>query len=158
MSSEYLGLRLAGAVWHRQRHACAFFNDKDEEFRVLLPFIKEGVEAGQNIVHVTEANHRQEYLRRLQQASIDTEQAERSGQLEVLSWEDAYLRGGCFDQHAMLVLVEQVLTSSKEQGYALTRLTANMDWALQDLPGVDDLVEYEATVNHVLSRFNDAVI
>src|SRR5207245_11331300 len=35
-------VRLAGSVLDRSRHVCAFFHRKEEEYRVLLPFIKEG--------------------------------------------------------------------------------------------------------------------
>ena len=54
-----------------------------------------------------------------------------------------YLRGGHFDQNAMLALIEEVLTAGKEQGFPLTRLVANMEWALEDRPGVADIVEYK---------------
>ena len=67
--------------------------------------------------------------------------AERKGHLEVRRWEDAYLREGHFDQNGMLALVEEVLTSGKAQGFPLTRLVVNMEWALEYRRGVDDIVE-----------------
>jgi MEDS: MEthanogen/methylotroph, DcmR Sensory domain len=33
-----------------------------------------------------------------------------------------------------------------------------MEWALEDRPGVDDLVEYETKLNYILPRFKDPVI
>jgi hypothetical protein len=42
MVSQKKEVRLAGTALGRSRHVCAFFNTKDEEYRVLLPFIKEG--------------------------------------------------------------------------------------------------------------------
>jgi len=39
-----------------------------------------------------------------------------------------------FDQQAMLALIEEVLDAGKRQGFGLTRLWANMEWALEDLP------------------------
>jgi hypothetical protein len=33
-----------------------------------------------------------------------------------------------------------------------------MEWALVDLPGVDDLIEYETRVNYVVPKYEDAVI
>ena len=39
-------VRLAGSVLDRSRHVCAFFHSKEEEYRVLLPFIKEGFDQG----------------------------------------------------------------------------------------------------------------
>lgn len=58
----------------------------------------------------------------------------------------------------MLTLVEEVLTESRTQGYSLTRLTADMEWALRDLPGVQELVEYEARANYILPKYRDAVL
>ena len=37
-------ISLVGSQLGDVRHVCAFFNNDDEEYRVLLPFIKEGFE------------------------------------------------------------------------------------------------------------------
>src|SRR2546421_1276701 len=150
-------VRLAGSVLDRSRHVCAFFHRKEEEYRVLLPFIKEGFAQGDRAFHIVDPRHRPEHLRHLQEADIDVAGAERKGQLVVRRWEDAYLRDGHFDQNRMLALIEEVLTEGKAQGFPLTRLVANMEWALEDRPGVDDIVEYETRLNYVLPKYDDAV-
>jgi hypothetical protein len=33
-----------------------------------------------------------------------------------------------------------------------------MEWALQDLPGVHDIVEYETRLNHILPNYDDVVV
>jgi hypothetical protein len=33
-----------------------------------------------------------------------------------------------------------------------------MEWALEDLPGVHDIVEYETRLNHVLPKYDDVVV
>jgi hypothetical protein len=48
MTAARTPLSLAGSVVHDTRHICAFFNDEDEEYRVLLPFINEGLAVGDN--------------------------------------------------------------------------------------------------------------
>lgn len=150
-------VRLAGSVLDRSRHVCAFFHRKEEEYRVLLPFFKEGFDQGHRAFHIVDPRHRAEHLRRLQEAGIPVAEAERKGQLEVRRWEDAYLRDGHFDQDRMLALIEEVLTEGKAQGFPLTRLMANMEWALEDRPGVEDIVEYETRLNYILPRYDDAV-
>jgi len=150
-------VRLAGSVLGRYRHVCAFFHRKEEEYRVLLPFIKDGFEQGERAFHIIDSRNFPEHLRRLQEVGIDVAQAEGKGQLEVRRWEDAYLREGHFDQNRMLVLIEEVLTGGKARGFSLTRLVANMEWALEDRPGVNDIVEYETRLNYVLPRYDDAV-
>jgi hypothetical protein len=97
-------------------------------------------------------------LKRLKEADIDVDAATRSGQLELRAWEQAYLRTGRFEQHAMLALIEEALRGGKIQGYGLTRLWANMEWALEQVPGVEDLIEYETRLNHVLPKYDDVVV
>ena len=150
-------VRLAGSVLDRSRHVCAFFHRKEEEYRVLLPFIQEGFEQGDRAFHIVDPLHRPEHRRRLQEVGIDVAAAEQTGQLEVRRWEDAYLRDGHFDQNRMLALIEEVLTEGKAHGFPLTRLVANMEWALEDRPGVDDIVEYETRLNYILPKYDDAV-
>jgi len=149
---------LCGAVLDRHRHVCAFFNSKEEEYRILLPFIKEGLAQGDKAFHIVNAQHREERLRRLEEAGVDLAEAERQGKVEVRVWEEAYLQGGRFDQNAMLALIEEVLQSGKAANHGLTRLWANMEWALEDRPGVDDIVEYESRLNYVLPKYDDAVV
>jgi hypothetical protein len=151
-------IRFAGSVLGAQRHVCAFFHSSDEEYRVLLPFIKEGFECGEKAFHIVDPNLREEHLKRLASAGIDVAAAEQSGQFELRNWADAYLRDGHFDQNRMLALIQEVLKSARQQGFLLTRLVAHMEWALEDRPGVDDLVEYETRLNYILPRYKDPVI
>jgi hypothetical protein len=155
--SEKKEVHLAGKALDRRRHVCAFFNSKDEEYRVLVPFIKEGIDHGQKGFHIVKDGHRPEHRQLLAEAGIGVADAEAKGQLEIRRWEDAYLREGHFDKNKMLALIEEVLQGGKAQGYPLTRLVANMEWALEDRPGVDDIVEYETRLNFILPKYDDAV-
>jgi hypothetical protein len=157
MTQKTQPVHLAGSVLQRTRHVCAFFRNKEEEYGVLLPFVREGIAQGDKATHVIESGHRDTHRHRMREAGIDVAAAERSGQLDIRAWEDAYLRDGQFNQGRMLALIEQVLRTGKTQGYPLTRLVANMEWALQDRPGVEDLVEYETRLNYVLPKYDDAV-
>jgi hypothetical protein len=151
-------IRFAGSVLETRRHVCAFFHSADEEYRVLLPFIKDGFERGEKAFHIVDPDLRADHRRRLESAGIDAASAETSGQFELRNWEDAYLRDGHFDQEKMLTLIKEILDGGREQGFTLTRLVAHMEWALEDRPGVDDLVEYETRLNYILPRYKDPVI
>ena len=150
-------VRLAGSVLDRSRHVCAFFHHKEEEYRALLPFIKEGFDQGDRAFHLVDPRHRPEHLRRLQEAGIDVAEAERKGQLEVRRWEEAQFRDGHFDQHRMLALIEEVLAGGRAQGFPLTRLMANMEWALEDRPGLEDFLEFETRVNYLAPKYYDVL-
>jgi hypothetical protein len=149
---------LAGRKVRPNQHVCAFFNSKEEEYRVLMPFIKEGFERGERAFHVVDPEHRATHLKRLGDSGVPVAEAEGRGQLEVRRWQEAYLRDGRFDQERMVELIQEVLREGRAKGYPLTRLVANMEWALEDRPGVNDIVEYESRLNYVLPKYDDVVV
>ena len=151
-------VRLAGSVLSRSCHVCAFFHSKEEEYQVLMPFIKEGFQNGDLAVHIVDPNHRADHLRRLHSEGIDVASAEAEGQLEVRRWQEAYLKDDHFDQYRMIETIKDALDPAKKRPGKLTRLVANMEWALEDLPGVHDIVEYETRLNQVLPRYHDPVV
>ncbi len=146
------------AILQVSGHVCAFFHDRDEEYDVLLPFIAEGIEQGDKAFHILDPELLSDHLARLEKAGIDLNAAAARGQLEVRSWHDVHLRRGHFDQDAVLSFVEAALRDGKGQGFRLTRLLGHMEWALEDRPGVRNLVEYEARLNDVLRGYDDPVI
>jgi hypothetical protein len=158
MATKGDSVKFAGGILGGQRHICAFFNSRDEEHRVLGSFIKDGFEGGDKAFHLVNPELREEHLKRLAEAGINVQVAMDRGQLEVRSWQDAPLRGGRFDQDTWLVSFEQVLRSGPDAGYAKTRFLAHMEWALVDLPGVEDLIEFETRVNYVVPKYDDIVI
>lgn len=151
-------ISLAGSLLGDVRHVCAFFNNADEEYRVLLPFIKEGFECGDKAVHVVNPDQRNDHLRRLAAAGIDPAAAEQSGQLEVRINNEAYLREGRFDKDRMLAAFEQMASGNSKGEFPLSRICCRMDWAIEDRSYIDDLVEFESRVNDVWRRHDDAVI
>lgn len=158
MNSTALPLDLAGGCLGKERHICAFFNSADEEYRSLLPFIKQGFDRGERAVHIVDSRVREDHLGRLKAAGIDIDAAEATGQLEIYRWEDAYLRSERFDQDAMLALVEEVLQAGPKRGYTHSRIIGNMEWATLDRPGVEDLTEYETRLNYLLPKYEEPVV
>jgi len=153
-SVELAGVNLAG-----RNHVCAFFNTIDEEHRVLGSFYKDGLDRGEKAAHIVDPENREEHLKRLAEAGIHVQEMMDTGQLDVLPWTDAYVQDHRFDQDAMLATVEQLIESGTAAGYPLTRLAGHhMDWLFLDKPATYNLLEYEARLNHVLSKHNDPVI
>jgi MEDS: MEthanogen/methylotroph, DcmR Sensory domain len=158
MTTESHSVEFAGGNLGGQHHICAFFNSADEEHRVLRSFFKEGFDRGDKAFHLVDPELREEHLRRLAEAGINVQEAMDTGQLEVRPWQEAPLRGGRFDQDTWLGSFEKVLQSGPAAGYAQTRFLGHMEWALVDLPGVEDLIEFEVRVNYVVPKYDDIVI
>ncbi|MEA2738529.1 MAG: hypothetical protein QOH05_1836 [Acetobacteraceae bacterium] len=158
MATSGSSVQCAGSSLGHHRHICAFFNDLDEQHRVLRSFIKEGFEQGDKAFHIVDPELWEDHLRRLTEAGIDVDGALGTGQLELRHWRDAYLRDDRFDQDGMLALIEEVLQSGSAAGYPLTRFVSRAEWALVDKAGIDDWLEYETRVNHVVAQYDDPVI
>ena len=158
MTTSDQSVQFAGGILGHQRHICAFFNSTDEEHRVLHSFFKDGFDRGEKAFHLVDPELREEHLKRLARAGINTQQALATGQLEVRSWQEAYLRDDRFDQNATLAFIEGILQSAAAAGYPLTRLVGHAEFVLLDKPGVEDLLEYETRLNYVLPKYDDIVI
>jgi MEDS: MEthanogen/methylotroph, DcmR Sensory domain len=150
--------QFTGSNLDQRGHICAFFNSIEEQHRVLLPYIQDGFDQRGKGYHFVDPELREEHLRWLAEAGINTREVLSTGQLEVSPWQDGTLRGGRFDQDAWGRLLEHMLRSGLAAGYVQTRVLVHMEWALTGLPGIGDLIEFEARLNYVLPRDKDAVV
>ncbi len=150
-------VRLAGRTLSHKRHVCAFFNSREEQNKILLPFLKEGIDRGEKILRILDPRLRDEYLSAYSAGGIDVEAAEENGQLEVRPWHETYLREGRFDGDSMISLLEEGLEKDRQK-YGLTRAVGNMEWALEPAPGVTDIVEYETKLNYVVEKYPDPLV
>ena len=151
-------ISLAGSQLGETRHVCAFFKTDEEEYRVLLPFIKDGFERGDKAIHIIGPDHRRDHLQRLAGIGIDSAAVQRSGQFELRNNTETYLQDGKFDQDRMLQSFEQIASGNAEGGFPLSRIVCRMDWVTEGQSHIDDLIEFEARVNDVWCRHDDAVL
>src|SRR5438128_7788556 len=148
----------AGAQLGEVRHVCAFFNSDDEEYRVLLPFIKDGFECGDKAVHIVNPAQHHDHLRRLAGIGIDTTTAQQSGQFELRTNTETYLRDGRFDQDRMLEVFEQLANGNARGGFPLSRIVCHMDWAAEGRSHIDNLIAFESTVTALWRCSGNALI
>jgi len=161
MKATAAPIPFAGSMLGGYRHVCAFFSSPQEEYDTLLPFVRDGLERGERAYHVLPSQYREEHLEHLRSAGIDVAAAQRRGQLEVATPQETYLRGGHFDQDAMLTLIQEVLEAGPTLGFPLTRLIAHAEtvlWHPEDWSSVNEWIEYETRLNDVLPRYDDPVI
>jgi hypothetical protein len=71
----------AGTSIGAHRHICAFFTSLEEEHRVLGSFYEDGFDRGEKATHIVDAEHREEYLKRLAAAGMDVQRM-----MEQVNW------------------------------------------------------------------------
>jgi hypothetical protein len=158
MSGTRKSVYLFGENLDEGIHVCTFFRTSAEKYRVLMPFVREGMEQGDRAFHIVNPSLRSEHAQRIAEAGIDAARAEVEGQLEIMGWDDAHLRGGSFNQSAMLSLLPVLLNEGRARGFPVTRFIADMAWVLNDPGALDRLLEYECRVNLAIPKAGDIVI
>ena len=141
-------------------HIAAFFRSREEEYEVLRSYIREGIDAGEKTVHICDPSLKHDHLQHLETMGVPITDCTRTGQLEVLGWNDAYLKEGRFDGDTMMALLEEVVTTSRAEGFSRVRMMGHMEWILEDRPGVtlDRVIDYELRVNQLLNRLQQPAI
>ena len=105
-------IRFAGYDLGPKSHICGFFRNPEEEYRLLLPFIKEGFDRGEKVFHVVNPQLRGNHVQRFESAEIDVDQVAKSGQMKFCDWDQAHFPDGRFDQNRMLKMWQDVLDAA----------------------------------------------
>jgi AcrR family transcriptional regulator len=150
-------IRLVGEDLRDHHHVCALVDGPAEADELLMPFIVDGMEAGDRAFHIVDPGFRDAHLGRLSESGIDVATAEASRQLEVRTWADAYLRGGTFDPSAQLAYIRATLDEGPVLGYERTRLIGSTEWAVEAAT-VRDLLAYEGRIDGILGDSPDVLV
>lgn len=133
-------------------HIAAFVNSREEEYEVLRTFVTDGIADGDKTIHICDPKLRDDHIARIAAMGVPVDACKQSGQLEVLTWAEAYLRDGRFDSETMMALLDEVVKTAEAEGFPRVRMMGHMEWALEEKPGVEQFMEYEARVTEVLNR------
>ena len=123
-------------------HICAFYRGREERDRLVVPFLQEGVRAGDVCLCITgRTNHR--HLERSVLDGCDDADPEL---LQMDDAEDTYLAGGSFSADRMLTYWSDWGQKTFEaQGRTFARAATDMSWAQNVITGrlIDDFMGYE---------------
>lgn len=139
-------------------HICGFFDSKEQQYDIIIPYILEGLQANEKVINILEGNRHGEHCRCLADNGVSIVEKLSSGQLEVLASENTYIKGGEFAAQKMYTMLEQTLLSASRAGYESVRACGDMVWALKNLPGTDELLEYETSLNFLTPKYDVSLI
>src|SRR6478752_3467402 len=147
LRSSSAPVHLGGSLVGQKGHICAFVSSAEDEYRTLLPFIKDGLEAGEAAFHTVDPARFDDHVHRQRAAGIDVDAYQRKGQLDLRTWDDVHLRGGKFDAEATSGIFGRARAEAIDLGFSRTRFISHMAWSAQRLTDVE-LLMYEAQANH----------
>lgn len=139
-------------------HICGFFDSEEERYEIILPYLKEGLDNNEEVLDILESTSYSSHYQRLSKSGIPVDAKLATGQLKVVSADETYLKGGYFAADKMYDLVEEALVSAKQSSYNSIRACGDMAWALRGVAGTDELIEYEARLNHLTPKHSCSLI
>ncbi len=128
-------------------HLCLLYQTVEEQLAAVVPFMRDGLAAGERCLYVADDRTVDEVRAALGAAGVEVAREIARGALAVITKREAYLRSGAFDPAAMIGLLRDALGDAIAAGFQGLRVTGEMTWALGPEAGTDRLVEYEARLN-----------
>jgi DcmR-like sensory protein len=89
---------------------------------------------------------------KLSNQDIDVSSAEDSGQLAISDAAAVYYPEGSFTAEEMWQRLRDAYDTSIEDGHKGWRGSGEMSWALNDIPGNDQLIRYEYGLNNEIAK------
>ncbi|MDH5474297.1 MAG: MEDS domain-containing protein [Cyclobacteriaceae bacterium] len=127
-------------------HMCFIYSDEEERKSVITKFIEAGVKAGEQVSYIAYDMEKEEMIDWLKTAGVSISEKD----ITLTSTKETYCPTGAFVPEEMLETLRGLYNSSKRNKYKSARVSGEMIWALDGIPGSERLMEYESLINRVV--------
>ena len=129
-------------------HVCVAYQTAGEQLAVAVHYIAQGLERKEQCLYAADSQRAlEEFSTALANAGVDVTTVIRNGSLLLLTKDRAHLLGGRFDPERMLHMLSERVEAALNAGYVGLRTCGDMSWLLDEAPGSEQVVEYEALLN-----------
>jgi KaiC/GvpD/RAD55 family RecA-like ATPase len=97
-------------------HICSIYQTKEQQFALVVPFFKAGLEANQKCIYIADENSDKEIILQFKKRGIDLEKNIHTKQFMLLSKKQTYLKEGSFDPDRMIRLLKEVEEDALKEG------------------------------------------
>jgi hypothetical protein len=132
-------------------HMCGLYETVQERDEIIIGFLHAGDLAGDLQLYCpaerTRENFTEEYEKQYPSCCGHTHDEKR---FNLSDAKELYYPDGTFSPHAMDIGLNSFFIESQMKGKRNIRATAEMIWALQAIPGVEELMIYESRLNYFI--------
>lgn len=141
-------VHLCGQTLPHPGHVCAFFDSREQKYEILVPFLKDAIAAGDDVVNIVDAAEMAAHLVTLREQGVAVDDAISSGQLDVQTSEETYLQGGEKVLPGLLAFLRERVLHAKANNHSV-RTWGEMNWVRHGALPIEDVLEYEARINQL---------
>jgi hypothetical protein len=135
------------------KHICCFYDSTAQLESVFLPYLEQGIVEGERVVCIFPKDQHVGMRGKLEERGTDVAAAELTSQFQILTEDETYITGGSFAKHRMAGMLKDLLEDAKTGPHPMVRALGEMSWVLRNLPGTDELAEYECLVNALCTEY-----
>jgi len=133
-------------------HFCQFYHTREDLIDILVPYFKAGLENNEFCMWVTsELFSEKEAKKAMRMAVPNFDRYLKRGQIEIVPYEEWYLKEGNFNLHRVPNAWIDKLDQALAQGYDGIRVTGNTAWL--EKRDWRNFTEYEKEVNNVIDKY-----
>lgn len=128
-------------------HFSLVYENQQEQFDVVIPFIQHGFLQGFKCVYVFDESNLETILKQFTQAGLGVDNVLQAGNLVMLNRAKTPLDQANFDPERAKAYLESLVRQSRKDGYAQLGIIEEMPWELADEASFETLLSYETVLN-----------
>lgn len=137
-------VHIGGVAIDYGSHLCSFYETDLGRAKLAVPFLADGLAAGDICFFIASGKVRRQVLKELEKQCPDLKRAKDSGQLKLLA--------GKPSGQEMLDYFEAEFVAATRTGNARLRVLGDMAWFLEKELGLEELNAFERAYNHSLGH------
>jgi hypothetical protein len=144
---DTISLGFSHRRFEKGAHLCMIYRDEAERRQVISKYLASGILNDEKIGYFVDTMKPEEVKSWLTELGIELPEGK---QVAISPAVSTYCPKGKFVVKDMLDCLRHYHELSLSEGFSGARLTGEMSWSLRNIPGSEDLVEYEALINTIL--------
>ncbi|MCT4660763.1 MAG: MEDS domain-containing protein [Tissierellales bacterium] len=133
-------------------HIVALYTDDEALIKAIVEFFADGLRKNEVCVYGASKETIEKVKFAFQREGIDVNKYIEKEQLYLFDDREVFLLNGKFEPNHMLKCHKNLISGSFKKGFERARVTLEMTWVIDGVPGGEDILKYEALSN---SYFNN---
>ncbi|MGN6670903.1 MAG: MEDS domain-containing protein, partial [Candidatus Nucleicultricaceae bacterium] len=133
-------------------HCCALTESMDQRKQIAKEFILKGLRSKKLFLYRRNDSTKDQIMSLLQEDLTHPESYLKSGQLQIVSFDEIFFENGQFNLAKRDSLMHELIESTKREGYSAIRAIGEMGWAAKNPIYLENLIKWEVIINQ---KFRD---
>lgn len=128
-------------------HAPLVYWGRQEFLDTIVPFLLDGLRAGDLVVHVAHEEPLPPVVEALEAAGVNVAAAVAAGDLQLLTAAEAFAPEGAFDVEQAMAGIKSLIETAQTTGARQVRFSVAISYVLSGVPGIEDFMIFDARAN-----------